>query len=182
MVHWKRWIILCAALCVVIATQGCRKPEKEESSKESSQKEKKTDLVAKNACEQTVQEYLDAAAAKDFRAAVEYIDVDDMIEKARAKATTSTATPPEDAVRMKQLLVAMLEKASADAGALTYRVLGSWVSGDKAIVEVAVYRDGKKVDQADYPLTKKDDIWKIDGSAIRGMIPAKPPIPPGPPQ
>lgn len=182
MAHWKRWTILCAALCMVLGTQGCRKPEKEERSKESSPKEKKTDVGAKNACERTVQEYLDAAAAKDFRAAMEYIDVDDMIEKARAKAATSTAAPPEDGVRMKQMLVAMLEKASADAGELTYNILGSWVSGDKAIVEVATYRDGKKVDQADYPLTKKGDIWKINGSAIRGMIPARSLSPPGPPQ
>lgn len=182
MAHWKRWTILCAALCVVLGTQGCRKPEKEESSKESSPKEKKTDVGAKNACEETVHKYLDAAAAKDFRAAVEYIDVEDMVEKGRAKAAISTATPPEDADRLKQMLVAMLEKASADAGELTYSVLGSWVSGDKAIVEVAVYRDGKKVDQADYPLTKKDDVWKINGSAIRGLIPAREPSAPGPPQ
>ncbi|MDP2897114.1 MAG: hypothetical protein Q8Q12_11265 [bacterium] len=181
MAHWKSWIVLLIAACMVLSVGGCRKDEKEEPSKQVSAKEK-ANVRAKNACEQTVREYLDAAAAKDFRRAVDYIDVEEMVEKGREKAATSTATPPGDTDRMKEMLVAMLEKASADGGELTYSILGSKVSGNKAVVEVEVHRDGKKVDQADYPLVKKDSLWKISGSAMRGLLPAPKPKPPGPPQ
>lgn len=181
MVHWKRWGVLLIAVCMVLAVGGCRKGEKQEASKQVSPKEK-ANIRAKNACELSVREYLDAAAAKDFRRAVDYIDVEEMVEKGREKAATSTATPPADADRMKEMLVAMLEKASADGGELTYTILGSKVSGNKAVVEVEVHRDGKKVDQADYPLVKKDSLWKISGSAMRGLLPAPNPRPPGPPQ
>jgi excinuclease UvrABC nuclease subunit len=181
MAHWKSWIVLLIAACMVLSVGGCRKDEKEEPSKQVSAKEK-ANVRAKNACEQTVREYLGAAAAKDFRRAVDYIDVEEMVEKGREKAATSTATPPEDADRMKDKLVAMLEKALADAGELTCNVLGSKVSGNKATVEVEIYRDGKKVDQVDYPLTKRDDLWKISGSPIQGLVSARRPNVPGPPQ
>jgi len=171
MFGWKNWVTLLVVGTLVCLATGCRKDEKDRESAEGPRR-KKVDVRAKNACERTVKKFLDAAAAKNYRLALEYVDVEEMVREGREKAAASTATPPDDVERLKDMLVSMLERSAEQAGELSYEILGSEISGDEAVVEVKAYRDGMLADQGDHALTKKNGKWKLSGSAIRAILPA----------
>jgi hypothetical protein len=179
MLRRKKWMILPLLGVLMCISTGCGKDEKEETPTEGP--ERKVDVRAKNACERMVKKFLDAAAAKDYELALEYVDVEEMVRKGRQQAATSTATPPSDAHLMKEKLILMLEKSAERMAGLSYKIAGSEISGDQAFVEFEAYRDGKLVHHGKLALTKSDGKWKLSGSAIPAILPRGGPKPSGRP-
>jgi hypothetical protein len=175
MLSRKSPIVLFLAVSMSFSA-GCRKEEKEKTPTKAPQT--MVDVRAQSACERAARKFLDAAAGKDYRLALEYVDVEEMVQKGREQAATSTATPPDDVERLKDMLVAMLEKSSTQAGQLTYAVLGSKVSGDTAVVMFEAHnKAGELVDKGDLALVKRDGKWKLSGSALRAILPRGTPAP-----
>ncbi len=176
MTRWRSLISCAAVVCLVCLAPGCRKEKEKQPHKEAATK--RVDVRARNACEKAVKGYLDALAAKDYRKAVDSIDVDEMIRQGQEKPVGSAAAAPGDADQLREMLVSMLEKGGQKAGQLSYDILGSKVSKDQATVQVEVYRDGKLSDKAEYALTKRGDNWLLKGTAIRALMPPMKMAPP----
>ncbi len=175
MFRWRQCVIVLAVVFVSGLVVGCRK-EKEVSEKKAAPRES-VDERARKAGEKAVRDYLDALAGGDYRGAVEFIDVEEMLETRQPGATTSP--PPGDIEGMKEKFLQMMEMAAKQQkGKLTYKILASRVSDGKVTVEVDVYRDGKLMDSGNYALAKREGEWKIAGSAaIRALMPPAPGIP-----
>jgi len=170
--------ILLVAMIAGYLTFGCRKEKQPAESRVPPSAGKAIEKRETKACEKTVTGYLDALAANDYMAAVDLIDVEEMLEK--KGQGTATFWAPANAAEMKQKLFEMMEAAAKQRkGKLTYEILGSHVSGQKATVEVEVYRDGRLVDKEAYRLTRRDGEWKLSGQAIRALFPPmeRPPSP-----
>jgi len=171
MVRWKQCVIVLVVFFLSSFVVGCRKEK--EGSDEKAEEEKRVESRARKACEKAVEDYLNALAAEDYRKAVDLIDVEEML--AKSKGGPSPSSPPMDATGIKEGLLRMIETAGRlRKGKLTHEILGSRVSGEKASVEVAVYRDGEFADKWTYPLTRRDEQWKLSGSAaIRALAPPR---------
>ncbi len=164
----NRTFLLLLGMLICISS-GCGKDEKDKTPVE--RPAGAADARARNACEETVQRFLDAATAEDYRQALGYVDVEEMVRKGREQAATSTATPPDDVERMKQSLIRMLQaKAGAMAG-LSYKTAGARVSGDQAVVDFEAYRDGELAHYGRLTLAKKKGGWKLSGSAVPMILP-----------
>lgn len=175
MFRWRQCVIVLAVVFVSGLIVGCRK-EKEVSEKKAAPGESLDERVRK-AGEKVVRDCLDALAAGDYRGAVEFIDVEEMLETRQVGATTSP--PPGDIEGMKEKFLHLMEMAAKQQkGKLTYKIPASRVSDGKVTVEVEVYRDGKLMDKGNYALTKREGQWKIEGNAaIRALMPGVPSIP-----
>jgi len=113
-------------------------------------------------------DYLEALAANDYIKAVEFIDVEEMLNKRREGAGTMSA--PADAAAMKKMLRQMMERTgNQQEGELSYRIMACRVSGEKAAVDVEVYRNDELADEGTYALTKRGGRWKLGGGAIRAL-------------
>ncbi len=174
----KKWLVLLVVVFPVLLVSGCRKEKEQQKKPARRQVQKRVDARAIRACESAVTAYLDAVAAKDFKKALDSIDLEQMVREASEKPASVAASSPSNAGQMKEQLLLMLEKMPQDKGKLTYKILGSEVSGDEATVEVELYRDGTVSDKEAYALVKTPDGWKLRGSAIRALLPPmKPALP-----
>ncbi len=170
MFRCRRFLALLVAIPLTLHVAGCRKNEKETPS-EKEQAAKRVEARTRNACEKIVQDFLRAMVQKDYAKAVEFIDVDEMIQAAEGSPDSRSPSGPLDVQQMKQMLISMLEKTGQQEGMLSYEVIGSDVSDDRASVDIEIYRDGKLVDSRPYALIRRSGNWKLRGSAVRASLP-----------
>ncbi len=166
-----RWKPSLSVLVVVIASGllvGCGK--KNEQSAKNVGEAKGSQTPAMSACEKALADYLDALVANDYDKAVEFIDVEEMLEKNREG--TARFSGPQDVEQMKETFRLMLARSAGEQqGKLTYEILASHPSGDTARVEAVVYRDGKEASRWMYDLTKRGEQWRLRGdAALRGLV------------
>jgi hypothetical protein len=123
-----------------------------------------------SACEKALAGYLEALIANDYDTAVEFIDVEEMLEKNREGTTQFSG--PQDLEQMKQTFRLMLERSAGEQqAALTYEILASHLSGDRARVEAVVYKDGKEASREMYELAKRGGRWRLRGdAALRALV------------
>lgn len=166
MFRWKPCAIVLGVILVGSLVVGCGKEKRETHRKPGPGKTVKSRV--RKACEKAVADYLDALAANDYIKAVEFIDVEGMLNKRRQGAGTTSA--PADAAAMKKMLRQMMQRTGErQEGELSYRIIASRVSGEEATVEVEVYRNGELADEGTYALTKRGGRWKLGGGAIRAL-------------
>jgi len=172
MFRWKECAVLVIAVFLGCFVIGCRKEKKEPVKKPPREKEAKS--PERIACEKAVGDYLSAVAAGNYKRAVEFIDVEEMLEK--RDEGSLTGWPETNVAGMKRAILTMMEKAGQlhKGKPLTYEIVGSRVTGGTGVVEADVFRDGKLVDVKEkaYRLTERDGEWKLSwGTAVRALIP-----------
>ncbi|NQT83090.1 DUF4878 domain-containing protein [bacterium] len=176
MFRLKKCVIVLVVLFLSGFVVGCGKEKEKSGRKPAAGKAVKS--RERIACEETVKDYLDALAANDYERAVEFIDIEGMLEK--REEGTATASGPVDAAEMKKMFRLMMERTGQQhKGKLTYEIFDSRVSDGEASVEVEVYREGKMVDETAYPLTRRGGGWKVSGEAFRASLPPVGTPPPG---
>jgi hypothetical protein len=177
MCRWKPYLTVVVAILLISLVAGCGK-KKERPEKERGP-ENQAEVRAMNACEKALAGYMDALAANDYHKAVEFIDLEEMLEKRREG--TATSSGPGDVLQMKEMFRLMMERAGKEQkGKLTYEILACHISGDEARVEAVIYRDGKFADRTMYDLKKRGEEWKLSGRAIRAVATSAKEGPPGP--
>ncbi len=160
---------LCAIAAGLMFLSGCVVGcGKEKEKPRTRAKPKKEEARKVTECERTVCAYLDALAASDYRRAVEFLDVEEMLEKGRESGATLPATM--GAIEMKEALLRMMETSGQrQKGKLTYEILACHISGGEATVEAVVYRDGELADRGMYALARRGGEWKLRSSAVRAL-------------
>jgi hypothetical protein len=161
------WILLLVVFLVGCCSSGCRKKEKPSGEASGS---KRLQLQAKTASEKALAGYLDAIIAKDYEKAVEFIDVEEMLQK--QTSPSSSGPSPRNADEMKAFLIQMLQRGEDKAGALSYKILEPEITDDLASIPTELYRDDKLVDRPSFALTKRNGQWKLkSSSAVRASMP-----------
>ena len=161
------WILLLVVFLVGYCSSGCRKEDKR-SGEASGPAESQP--VSVSAAEKALAGYLDAIVAKDYEKAVDFIDVEEMLQN--QTIPSSSVPSPTNADEMKGFLIQMLKRGEDQTGVLSYKILEPEIAGDRASIPTELYRDDQLVDKPNFVLTRNNGEWKLkSSSAVRAAMP-----------